>query len=97
MAADENRFNIRFRRRQIVHGDPAFAPMVRIIASNKEVPFHSNALVWFDGMVGLELEPVSGRRLPDIEGTLWLDGVTGRLIRLDFKYVNLGWAVKFKF
>jgi len=42
-----------------------------------------------DGLVGLELKPVDGRRLPDIEGTLWLDQSTGQLKRLDFRYVNM--------
>lgn len=41
------------------------------------------------GMVGLGLEPVPGREVPDIEGVLWLDAESGALERLDFRYVNL--------
>ena len=41
------------------------------------------------GLIGLAFEPVSGRRLPDIGGTLWLDLTTSRLERLDFTYRNL--------
>ncbi len=41
------------------------------------------------GLIGLAFEPVSGRRLPDIGGTLWLDLATSRLERLDFTYRNL--------
>jgi hypothetical protein len=39
--------------------------------------------------VGLDIEPVPGRVLPDIKGTLWLDAASGELRRLEFVYVNL--------
>ncbi|MGQ0713176.1 MAG: carboxypeptidase-like regulatory domain-containing protein [Gemmatimonadaceae bacterium] len=39
--------------------------------------------------VGLEIEPVPGRSLPDIKGTLWVDAASGELRRLEFTYVNL--------
>lgn len=42
-----------------------------------------------DGEVGLAFEPVRGRRLPDIRGTLWIDAATAQLRRLDFRYVNM--------
>ena len=41
------------------------------------------------GLIGLAFEPISGRRLPDIGGTLWLDLATSQLERLDFAYRNL--------
>lgn len=41
------------------------------------------------GRVGLDIEPVPGRLLPEIKGTLWLDAVSGELRRLEFVYVNL--------
>ena len=41
------------------------------------------------GLIGLAFEPVSGRPLPDIGGTLWLDASTAQLKRLDFTYRNL--------
>lgn len=41
------------------------------------------------GRIGLDIEPVPRRHLPDIKGTLWLDAATGELRRLDFVYVNL--------
>ena len=40
--------------------------------------------------VGLRFEPVEGRRLPEVEGVLWLDEESGRLTTLDYEYVNLG-------
>ena len=42
------------------------------------------------GLIGLAFEPVPGRRLPEITGTLWLDHADGELKWLDFRYVNLG-------
>ena len=41
------------------------------------------------GLIGLAFEPISGRPLPDIGGTLWLDASTAQLERLDFTYRNL--------
>ena len=41
------------------------------------------------GRIGLDIEPVPGRSLPEIKGTLWLDAASGELRRLDFVYVNL--------
>jgi len=41
------------------------------------------------GRIGLDIEPVPRRYVPDIKGTLWLDAATGELRRLDFVYVNL--------
>jgi hypothetical protein len=41
------------------------------------------------GRVGLDIEPVPGRFLPDIKGTLWLDARSGELRRLEFVYVHL--------
>lgn len=40
-------------------------------------------------LVGLEFEPVPGRTVADIEGTMWLDAATSELQRVDFRYVNL--------
>jgi hypothetical protein len=42
-----------------------------------------------DGQIGLAFQPVRGRDLPEIRGTLWLDAATALLKRLDFTYVNL--------
>jgi len=40
-------------------------------------------------LVGLEFEPVPGRHVPEIVGTLWLHAASAQLQRLDFRYVNL--------
>lgn len=41
------------------------------------------------GLIGLEFEPVPGRRIAEIRGTLWLDPDSARLERLDYSYQNL--------
>ena len=41
------------------------------------------------GLIGLGFEPQSGRRVPDIGGTLWLDPRTSQLERLDYTYRNI--------
>ena len=40
-------------------------------------------------LIGLEFEPVPGRDVADIEGSLCLDASTAELQRVDFRYVNL--------
>ena len=42
------------------------------------------------GLIGLDFEPVPGRDVPEIAGTMWLDAGTAQLRWLDFHYVNLG-------
>lgn len=41
------------------------------------------------GLIGLAFQPVPGRNLPEISGTLWIDPATSALERLDFFYENL--------
>lgn len=41
------------------------------------------------GMVGLAFEPLRGRRLPDIEGVLWLDALTAELRFVEFGYTRI--------
>lgn len=41
------------------------------------------------GQIGVGFEPVEDRRLPDIEGTLWLDEASAELDRVEYGYVNL--------
>jgi hypothetical protein len=42
-----------------------------------------------EGMIGLAFEPVRERRLPDVEGVLWLDRASSELRRMDFRYTGL--------
>ena len=41
------------------------------------------------GLIGLAFQPVRGRGLPEISGTLWIDPGTAQLEWLDFSYQNL--------
>ncbi|MXX54621.1 MAG: hypothetical protein F4205_06550 [Gemmatimonadetes bacterium] len=41
------------------------------------------------GLIGLAFQPVRGRNLPEISGTLWIDPATAQLDWLDFTYRNL--------
>jgi hypothetical protein len=36
--------------------------------------------------IGLQFKPISGRKVTDIEGTIWIDDQTAELRRLEFKY-----------
>jgi hypothetical protein len=46
------------------------------------------------GAVGLGFEPVKGRRVPEIKGTLWVDRGSAELRMLDYEYVNVPSAVR---
>jgi hypothetical protein len=41
------------------------------------------------GLVGLAFEPVTDRRLPDVEGALWLDETTSELRSLEVRHTRL--------
>lgn len=40
------------------------------------------------GLIGLAFEPVRGRRVPDVEGVLWLDRASAELRRMEFEYTR---------
>ena len=42
-----------------------------------------------DGLIGLAFTPARGRALPDIAGTIWVDGKTAQLHHLDYTYTRL--------
>jgi hypothetical protein len=44
-------------------------------------------------LIGLAFKPLSGRRLPDIEGVLWIGRQTLRLRSVEYRYVNLPWLI----
>ncbi len=41
------------------------------------------------GLVGLTFEPVPGRKLPEVAGTIWVDQSSGELRYLEYDYLNL--------
>ena len=48
------------------------------------------------GEVGLAFEPAASRKLPDIDGILWLDENTSELREMTFTYVNADIVSRFK-
>ncbi|HEU4628447.1 MAG TPA: carboxypeptidase-like regulatory domain-containing protein [Gemmatimonadaceae bacterium] len=44
--------------------------------------------------IGLAFEPVPGRTLPEVTGTIWLDAATSELRTVEFSFVNLPAAVQ---
>jgi hypothetical protein len=40
--------------------------------------------------IGLAFEPIRGRKVPEIEGTLWVDRATAELRTIEYRYRNLG-------
>ena len=69
-----------------------YGPDADVLLSTPFLSQHCFSLVERDGrahQLGLRFEPVNGRELPDIEGTLWVDTTTAQLKDLDFEYVNL--------
>lgn len=69
-----------------------FAPDADVLLSDEFLDSHCFRVAESPrepGLVGLAFEPVAGRSLPDIEGTLWIDRSTAELRRLDFSYRNL--------
>ena len=40
-------------------------------------------------LIGLQFEPLGGRRLPEVSGTLWLDRASSTLQQLEWRYENL--------
>lgn len=75
-------------------GSTYWAPDAAVLLSDPFLDTHCFRLRSDDrrapGLIGLAFEPVPGRRLPEIEGTLWLDPADSQLKWLDFRYLNLG-------
>ncbi len=42
-----------------------------------------------EGLVGVAFEPADPRGLPDVRGTLWMDGGSAELRHVDFEFVNV--------
>jgi len=72
------------------------APDARALLSDEFLRSHCFRIVEGDDeepwLVGLGFEPVEGREVPDIRGTLWVDRQSAELRRLDFEYTGLAGA-----
>lgn len=77
-------------------GDVYYAPDARALLSDAFLDTHCMRLRIgegeHEGWVGLAFEPLRGRRIPDIQGTLWMDMESRELRRLAYRYVNLRWG-----
>jgi hypothetical protein len=69
------------------------APDAQVLLSDEFLDGHCFRVVQgrgaTEGMVGLAFEPVRGRRLPDVQGTMWLDPASAELRSMDFRYTEL--------
>lgn len=73
-------------------GRTYFAPDADVLLSDAFVNDHCFQLAGLSrerrGLMGLSFAPAPGRRLSDIEGTMWLDVRTFELRLVEFKFVN---------
>ena len=78
-------------------GETTFAaPDAALLLSDEFVSTHCfKAVRGVGGELGLAFEPVRRRGVSDVQGTLWVDGVTGDLRHLEYSYTGL--PVKFRF
>jgi hypothetical protein len=70
-----------------------YAPDAEVLLSDAFLDTHCFQLV-VDlreraDQIGLSFDPIRGRGVPDIAGTLWIDQSTGDLRELDFRYTGL--------
>ena len=70
-----------------------YAPDAAVLLSDSFLDTHCFRLRQGDdeaeGLIGLEFEPGRGRRVADVEGTLWIDPATTLLRWIDFRYTDL--------
>lgn len=80
-------------RRADAGGYDFFGPTAEVLLSDVFLDDHCLHLVdgsgGTEGMVGLAFKPVSGRNVPEIEGTFWLDRKTAALHVLEFRYTRV--------
>lgn len=70
-----------------------YAPDAKVILSDPFLDTHCFRIERTERegvrMIGLTFEPIAGRSLPDVAGTIWLEQASARLRSLEFRYVNL--------
>jgi hypothetical protein len=66
------------------------APEAATLLADEFVASHCfRAVASTNRLAGLSFEPVRGRRVPDVSGTLWLERETGELRSLEYSYTGL--------
>jgi len=70
-----------------------YAPDAEVLRDDSFLSTHCFRVVRdarrYAGLVGLAFEPVRGRKLTDVKGTLWIDEQSSELRSLEFSYTNL--------
>jgi hypothetical protein len=69
-----------------------YAPDAGVLLSDPFLDTHCFRLTEdsrIQGSIGLAFEPIRGRSLPEIEGTLWLERESARLQFLEYRYANV--------
>jgi hypothetical protein len=67
-----------------------YAPDAAVLLSDEFLETHCfGATASADGRIGLTFEPVPGRRVTDVSGTLWMDAATLELQTLEFGFTWL--------
>lgn len=82
------------RRRGQAYDDTSvyYAPDAQVFFSDPFLENHCFKLKRdndYEGLVGLEFEPVKGSKVTEVEGILWLDEQTSELRWLDLGYANM--------
>jgi hypothetical protein len=83
--------------RDTLSGPVYYGPDVAVFFSEAFLQTHCFRLVpaTDPGLLGLGFEPVKGRKVPEIEGVLWLDRRRNLLRRLEYRYTALwSWVPK---
>lgn len=82
-----------FMERTENQGTTWFAPDAEVLLSDPFLDTHCFAAEpgrrQNAGLIGLRFEPVEGREVEEIRGTMWLDAETAELRWLEYDYVNL--------
>jgi hypothetical protein len=66
------------------------APDAALLLSDEFVGTHCFRVVRGDsGLVGLAFEPIPGRKVPEVNGTMWVDRGTSELRYLEYDYTGL--------
>ena len=78
-----------YARGDLASGFQYFAPDAETLLSDGFLRTHCFRSVREGERLGLEFEPIDGRRVPEVEGTLWMAPASTRLERLEYRYVNI--------
>lgn len=80
------------------NGWTMFGPDERVLQSEAFAATHCFRLVRESrrpGMIGVAFEPAPGRKLPDINGVIWVNQASSELREIEFKFVNAGPLTRF--